>query len=153
MPIFSRGRGLATAAGQSSFQAPPLRRMDMIAMVLRSMIPLWHRRLSEAPSAVMVLIGSSDGICAKSSGIEEDVEIVWGTVSLTNGLSPWRPEANSTARTSPVPASLPRWTRPSQRCERAAKAVEYRGVTIALVCRAFGVSETRYRYSRLQTLK
>lgn len=72
VPIFSRGRGLATAAGQSSFQAPPLRRMDMIAMVLRSMIPLWHRRLSEALSAVMVLIGSSDGICVKSSGNEED---------------------------------------------------------------------------------
>lgn len=31
----------------------------------------------------------------------------------------------------------------------AAKAVKYRGVSIALACRAFGVSETCYRYSPL----
>jgi putative transposase len=31
----------------------------------------------------------------------------------------------------------------------AAKAVEHRGVSIALACRAFGVSETCYRYSPL----
>jgi putative transposase len=37
--------------------------------------------------------------------------------------------------------------RPSQRCEMAAKAVKYQGVSIALACRAFGVSETCYRYS------
>ncbi|SEN84907.1 putative transposase [Loktanella fryxellensis] len=31
----------------------------------------------------------------------------------------------------------------------AAKAVKHRGVSIALACRAFGVSETCYRYSPL----
>ena len=40
-------------------------------------------------------------------------------------------------------------TGPSQRREMAAKAVEHRGVSIALACRAFGVSETCYRYSPL----
>ncbi len=40
-------------------------------------------------------------------------------------------------------------TGPSQRREMAAKAVELRGVSIALACRAFGVSETCYRYSPL----
>jgi putative transposase len=38
-------------------------------------------------------------------------------------------------------------TRPSQRRELAEKAVAKRGVSIALACRAFGVSETCYRYS------
>lgn len=38
-------------------------------------------------------------------------------------------------------------TRPSQRRELAEKAVARRGVSIALACRAFGVSETCYRYS------
>ena len=38
-------------------------------------------------------------------------------------------------------------TRPSQRREMAEKAVVERGVSIALACRAFGVSETCYRYS------
>jgi putative transposase len=38
-------------------------------------------------------------------------------------------------------------TRPSQRREMAEKAVAERGVSIALACRAFGVSETWYRYS------
>ena len=38
-------------------------------------------------------------------------------------------------------------TGPSQRCEMAETAVERRGVSIALACRAFGVSETCYRYS------
>lgn len=38
-------------------------------------------------------------------------------------------------------------TRPSQRREMAEKAVAERGVSIALACRAFGVSETCYRYS------
>ncbi len=37
--------------------------------------------------------------------------------------------------------------RPSQRREMAETAVERRGVSIALACRAFGVSETCYRYS------
>jgi|GEM_PF-6592530 len=38
-------------------------------------------------------------------------------------------------------------TRPSQRREMAGKAVALRGVSIALACRAFAVSETCYRYS------
>jgi len=38
-------------------------------------------------------------------------------------------------------------TRPSQRRELAEKAVAQRGVSIALACRTFGVSETCYRYS------
>ena len=38
-------------------------------------------------------------------------------------------------------------TGPSQRREMAETAVERRGVSIALACRAFGVSETCYRYS------
>ncbi|TKT58723.1 IS3 family transposase [Agrobacterium sp. LC34] len=37
--------------------------------------------------------------------------------------------------------------RPSQRREMAGKAVAFRGVSIALACRTFGVSETCYRYS------
>jgi putative transposase len=40
-------------------------------------------------------------------------------------------------------------TGPSQRREMAAKSVEHRGVSIALACRAFGISETCYRYSPL----
>lgn len=39
-------------------------------------------------------------------------------------------------------------TRPSQRREMAAKAVATHGVSISLVCRTFGVSQTCYRYSR-----
>jgi len=38
-------------------------------------------------------------------------------------------------------------TRPSQRREMAETAVARRGISIALACRAFGVSETCYRYS------
>ncbi len=38
-------------------------------------------------------------------------------------------------------------TRPSQRREMAEKAVARHQVSIALACRAFGVSETCYRYS------
>ena len=38
-------------------------------------------------------------------------------------------------------------TRPSQRREMAGKAVALRGVSIALACRAFAVSEICYRYS------
>ena len=38
-------------------------------------------------------------------------------------------------------------TRPSQRREMAEKAVARHGVSIALACRAFGLSETCYRYS------
>lgn len=38
-------------------------------------------------------------------------------------------------------------TRPAQRRELAGKAVATKGVSIALACRAFGVSETCYRYS------
>ena len=38
-------------------------------------------------------------------------------------------------------------TRPAQRRELAEKAVAMKGVSIALACRAFGVSETCYRYS------
>jgi len=38
-------------------------------------------------------------------------------------------------------------TRPAQRRELAEKAVATKGVSIALACRAFGVSETCYRYS------
>jgi transposase InsO family protein len=38
-------------------------------------------------------------------------------------------------------------TRPSQRREMAENAVARHGVSIALACRAFGVSETCYRYS------
>lgn len=38
-------------------------------------------------------------------------------------------------------------TRPSQRRELAEKAVAQRGVSIALACRAFDVSETCYRFS------
>ncbi|MBY3321448.1 IS3 family transposase [Rhizobium laguerreae] len=38
-------------------------------------------------------------------------------------------------------------TRPSQRREMAGKAVALRGVSIALACRTFEVSETCYRYS------
>src|ERR1700742_2293223 len=37
--------------------------------------------------------------------------------------------------------------RPSQRREMAEAAVARRGVSIALACRTFGVSETCYRYS------
>ena len=37
--------------------------------------------------------------------------------------------------------------REGQRCEMAKTAVERRGISIALACRAFGVSETCYRYS------
>ena len=36
-----------------------------------------------------------------------------------------------------------------QRREMAARAVERRGVSIAVACRTFGVSETCYRYSPL----
>ncbi|MGG7519633.1 IS3 family transposase, partial [Allorhizobium undicola] len=38
-------------------------------------------------------------------------------------------------------------TRPSQRREMAGKAVALRGVSVALACRTFAVSETCYRYS------
>lgn len=38
-------------------------------------------------------------------------------------------------------------TRPSQRREMAETAVARRGISIALACRTFGVSETCYRYS------
>ena len=38
-------------------------------------------------------------------------------------------------------------TRPAQRRELAEKAVATKGLSIALACRAFGVSETCYRYS------
>ena len=38
-------------------------------------------------------------------------------------------------------------TRPSQRREMAGKVVALRGVSIALACRTFEVSETCYRYS------
>lgn len=38
-------------------------------------------------------------------------------------------------------------TRPAQRRELAGKAVAMKGVSISLACRAFGVSETCYRYS------
>lgn len=38
-------------------------------------------------------------------------------------------------------------TRPAQRRELAVKAVAIKGVSIALACRAFEVSETCYRYS------
>ncbi len=38
-------------------------------------------------------------------------------------------------------------TRPAQRRELAVKAVAMKGVSIALTCRAFEVSETCYRYS------
>lgn len=38
-------------------------------------------------------------------------------------------------------------TRPFQRWEMAWKAVALRGVSIAVGCRSFGVSETCYRYS------
>lgn len=38
-------------------------------------------------------------------------------------------------------------TRPSQRCDMAELAVARHNVSIALACRAFGVSETCYRYS------
>ncbi len=38
-------------------------------------------------------------------------------------------------------------TRPTHRRELAAKAVATKGVSIALACRAFGVSETCFRYS------
>jgi len=44
----------------------------------------------------MVSIGSSGGICASNSG--------------SSGLSPWRLDVNSTARTSPVPVSIAIWT-------------------------------------------
>ena len=40
-------------------------------------------------------------------------------------------------------------TGPSQRREMAAIAVERRGVSIAMACRTFGVSETCFRYSPL----
>ena len=40
-------------------------------------------------------------------------------------------------------------TGPSQRREMAVAAVERRGVSIAVACRTFGVSETCYRYSPL----
>lgn len=38
-------------------------------------------------------------------------------------------------------------TRPAQRRELAAKVVATKGISIALACRAFGVSETCFRYS------
>lgn len=38
-------------------------------------------------------------------------------------------------------------TRPAQRREMAEKVVAMKGVSIALACRAFGVSETCFRYS------
>jgi len=37
--------------------------------------------------------------------------------------------------------------RPAQRRELAVKAVAMKGVSIALACQAFGISETCYRYS------
>ncbi len=40
-------------------------------------------------------------------------------------------------------------TGPSQRREMAASAVERRGVSVAVACRTFGVSETCYRHSSL----
>lgn len=36
--------------------------------------------------------------------------------------------------------------RPSQRCKMSENAVARRGTTNALACRAFGISETCYRY-------
>ena len=36
--------------------------------------------------------------------------------------------------------------RPSHRKEMAQKAVSARGLSVRLVCRAFGISETCYRY-------
>ena len=44
-------------------------------------------------------------------------------------------------------------TRPAQRRELAEKAVATKGVSIALACRAFGVSETCFRYSPSQARK
>ena len=38
-------------------------------------------------------------------------------------------------------------TRPAQRRELAEKAVATKGISIALACRTFGVSETCFRYS------
>jgi putative transposase len=43
--------------------------------------------------------------------------------------------------------TIPLVDRPSQRREMAETAVERRGVSIALACRAFGVSEICYRYN------
>jgi putative transposase len=43
--------------------------------------------------------------------------------------------------------ALKKITRPSQRREMAGKAVALHGVSIALACRTFEVSETCYRYS------
>ncbi len=43
--------------------------------------------------------------------------------------------------------ALEKITRPSQRRELAEKVVAQRGLSIALACRTFGVSETCYRYS------
>ena len=39
-------------------------------------------------------------------------------------------------------------TRPSQRREMAQQAVDMKQVSIALACRAFGISESCYRYER-----
>lgn len=44
-------------------------------------------------------------------------------------------------------------TRPARRRELAEKAVATKGVSIALACRAFGVSETCFRYSPSQARK
>ncbi len=84
------------AAGQSSFHARPLQRTGMRASAPRSTIAPWHRLVSQAPSAVTEPISSSWGSCASRSG--------------SIGLSPCRPDVNSTARTSPLCASMPIWS-------------------------------------------
>nr|WP_272212708.1 IS3 family transposase [Marinicella sp. W31]MDC2878618.1 IS3 family transposase [Marinicella sp. W31] len=54
--------------------------------------------------------------------------------------------AEMSMQTELLKEALGKMTRPSLRREVAAQAVAIRGVSIALACRTFGVSETCYRY-------
>ena len=86
----------AWAPGFVSFQGRPLRRVGITAQARRAAMAEWQARVSYAPSAVTVPMGSSGGTCARNSG--------------SIGASPTRLPVISIARTSLVSASMPRWT-------------------------------------------
>ena len=109
---------------RSSFHARPFYRIGMIGTVLRSMMAVWQRRVSQAPSAVTVPIGAPAWIWPSRPGNAADQETVRGTVSPTNGLSPSRLGVKSTARMSDGTGSVARgilrhWRRPCGPCLRA----------------------------------
>jgi len=77
-----------------------------MAFAFRATMAARHLRVSYAPSAVTVLTCSSSGICSRRSGNEEGQEIIRGSFPRQMGLSPSRPEVNSTARMSDVMVSM-----------------------------------------------